>query len=141
MQHTVFVVVAQLLIVDNFLDLVLAILVVDLVREVAREHERFVADGLNGMVQRRLRPFATDKNSAGFGVPAHVVAHFLTRPQLNIFGARVVLNMSFPTAIEALEASLQPGHAGFHKPMRRLGYLSNRPLKITPANATIWPTG
>ena len=58
-----------------------------------------------------------------FDVPADIVADFLARLELNIFGARIVLNMSFPTAIEAFEASLQPRHAGFHKTDAQVGIL------------------
>lgn len=101
MQHGVFVVVAQMLVLDDLFDFMFAVLIVDLVRKIARKHERLVAHGFDQMMQRFLGPFAADKNSSCFDVAADIVADLLARLELDILRARIVLNVRFPAAVES----------------------------------------
>src|SRR4026207_269135 len=73
------------------------------------------------MMQRLLGAFAADKDSPRFDMAADIVADFFTGFEINVFIARIVLNMGFPAAVETLQTSLQPGHARFHEADARIG--------------------
>src|SRR6266850_8571089 len=67
------------------------------------------------MVQRLLCSLAADKDPPRFDMAADIVADFLSRLELEVFTARVVLNMGFPASVESFKTGLQPRDAGFHK--------------------------
>src|SRR5689334_4242110 len=64
------------LVLEKFIDLMLAKFVVNLVRIVARINPGFVADPFYRVSDIWLFPFAADKNSAGIDVSGNVFAHF-----------------------------------------------------------------
>src|SRR6266545_3063633 len=67
------------------------------------------------MVQRLFSPFTTDEDSSRLDVLADVCADGLAGFKLNVFFARIVLNMGFPTAVKTFETSLQPRNASLHE--------------------------
>src|SRR5688572_7344147 len=107
--------VAKVRVLNDFFNLMLAVLVIDFVWKIAREHERFVADGLDQMVQCFFRPLAANEDSTCLDMPANVAADIFSPLQLNVFALRIVLDMSFPTTVETLKTGLQPRHACFHE--------------------------
>ena len=71
-----------MLVVEKFNDLMLAKLVVNLVRIVARINPRLVADPFYRVSDIRLFPFTANEDSAGIDVPRDVIAHLLLGPKL-----------------------------------------------------------
>src|SRR6266508_3437326 len=67
------------------------------------------------MVQRLFGPFATDEDSSRLDVLADVCADGLASFKLNVFFARIVLNMGFPAAVKTFETSLQPRNTSLHE--------------------------
>src|SRR5947209_18403321 len=104
-----FVVVREMIVLDNLFYLMLAVIVVHLVRKIAREHERLVTHGVDQMMQRLFRLFATDIYSPRLDVAADVCAHGFSLSQLDVFSARIVLDMFFPATAEPFKTCLQPG--------------------------------
>src|SRR5690242_4844551 len=69
-------------ILEKFIDLMLAKLVINLVRIIARINPGLVADPFYGVSDIRFFPFTANKDSAGIDVPRDVFAHLLLRPKL-----------------------------------------------------------
>lgn len=108
MQHGVLVVVGKMLVLDDLVDFVFAVVVIDLMGKIAREHEGLVTDGFDQMVQRFFSPFATDEYPSRLDVPPDVRAYLFPWSELNILIVRIVLYMGFPSAIKSFETRLQP---------------------------------
>src|SRR5262249_40431 len=100
---------------DDIFHFVLAVVVVYFVRKIARKHERLVPYGLDQMMQCLFSSFTTNIYPSRFDVASDVSAHSLSRFYPYVFPPPVVLNMSFPTAVEPFETGLQPGHPRFHE--------------------------
>src|SRR5688572_3926711 len=81
------------------------------------------------MMQRLLRAFAADKDSPRFDMAPDIVADLFTGFEIDVLIAGIVLNMSFPAAIETFETSLQPGHARFHETDAEIGILVEQAIK------------
>src|SRR5712691_10072877 len=115
------VVVGQALVLDDLLDLVLAVGVVDFMREIARKDERLVPDRLDRLVQGRLGPFTADEYSSRLDVPPDIRAHFFARLELDVLSPRIVLDMGLPAAVEPLDTGLQPRNARLHEADAQIG--------------------
>ena len=72
MEHSVLVLIREMLVLDDLLDLMLAVVVIHFMGKVAGEHKRLVADSFNHMVQRLLGSLAANEDPSRFDVPADV---------------------------------------------------------------------
>src|SRR5262245_39382568 len=118
-----------MLVLDDLLDFVLAVVVVYFMRKIAREHEGLVADGLDQMMQRLFSPFTTDIYPSSLDVTADVSAHRLSRFEPYVFSSRIVLNMSFPTSVKPFETGLEPRDSRFHEAYAYVGKLIQDAVK------------
>ena len=123
------VLVGEAFVLDDLADLGLAVVVVDLVGEVAGEHEGLVAERLDGVVQRWFGALAADEDAPRLRVAADVFAHRLARLELDELAAGVILDVGFPAAVEALEAGVDPGHAPFHEADTHVGVTVEQPVE------------
>ena len=103
MQHSVLVLIREMLVLDDLLDLMLAVVVIHFMGKVAGEHKRLVADSFNQMVQRLLGSLAANEDPSRFDVPANVGTNGLALIELDVLFTRIVLDMSLPPAVESFQ--------------------------------------
>src|SRR6266481_2370161 len=103
--------------------------VVDLVWVVAGINKGLVADPLDGMGDIGFVAFATDENAPFVDVAGDVVADLFFSTKLQKALTRIVLNVSFPGAVEAFQADQQPSHAAFHEAELDIGKLIENSVK------------
>ena len=106
MQYSVLVVVGKMLVFNDLRNFTLAVVVIHFVGKIAGEHEGLVSDRRDEEMQRLFSALATDEYPSGFYVAPDIRAYALSRSELDILFAGIVLDMGFPPAVESFEASL-----------------------------------
>src|SRR5262249_41132950 len=113
--HRVFVFFGEPSVFVQFFELRLAGLVVDLVRKVRREDERLVADDAHREGQGQFVAFYTDEYRVLVDMPPYIICYRFVFAQLQKAPVRIVLHMTVPGTLEALETIDQPTGTRLHK--------------------------
>src|SRR4249920_4267728 len=74
-------------------------------------------------MQRLFSAFTTDEYPSCFYVSSNIRAYALSRLELDILFAGIVLDVGFPPTVESLETGLQPRNPGFHETDAQVGKL------------------
>lgn len=88
MQHSVLVLIREMLVPGDLLDLMLAVLVIHFVGKITGEHKRLISYSLNQMVQRFLSSLTANEDPSRFDVPADVGTNGLPLIELDILFTR-----------------------------------------------------